>query len=118
MLDYTKYENKLKFPDYNPYKERKELKELLKNKNLSPAQQMRIQELEAIINPIEEQERLYHEENARLYKLWKDDMFEEYGVKDNPKVEKAFSIAWDYGHSNGGYENVECYFSDLVDLIK
>jgi hypothetical protein len=36
---------------------------------------------------------------------------------DNPKAIKAFSIAWEKGHSSG-YGEVANEFSDLVDLIK
>jgi hypothetical protein len=42
---------------------------------------------------------------------------EEYGVKDNPKADELFRIAYEYGHS-AGEEEVELYYSNLVDLIK
>lgn len=45
------------------------------------------------------------------------DMFEHYKVADIPKVEKAYSLAYGYGHT-GGYAEIHNYFIDLIDLIK
>jgi flagellar biosynthesis/type III secretory pathway protein FliH len=42
---------------------------------------------------------------------------ERYGVKRDEKFEKAWNLAWDYGHSSGFME-VEMYFQDLAELIK
>ena len=42
---------------------------------------------------------------------------EKYGVEGNPKFERCFELAYDYGHS-AGFEEVENYFMDLVDLIQ
>jgi hypothetical protein len=44
-------------------------------------------------------------------------LFEKYQVQDNPKAQKAFDIAWDYGHS-GGYTDVEIMFEELLPLIE
>lgn len=51
------------------------------------------------------------------YLKFKEDLFKEYGVSDNPKLEKAFDMAWDRGHPSG-YRDVVYYFDELVDLIK
>ncbi len=115
MLNYTKYENKIKCGS-TAYNERVELQKLQKLSELSPAQKLRVQELEEIIETAKKQDQLYHMEINRLYNLFKKDLFEEYGVQDNPKVEKAFALAYDYGHSSG-YPSIENYFSELVDLI-
>jgi len=40
-----------------------------------------------------------------------------YDVVDNPKFGKAYSIAYDRGHS-AGYSEIANYFDDLVELIK
>lgn len=45
------------------------------------------------------------------------DLFADFGVTNNPKAEKAYRLAYEYGHSAGYYEVVN-YFSDLVELIK
>ena len=43
---------------------------------------------------------------------------EEYDLPlDHPKFEKAFDIAWSYGHGSG-YSDVESYFMELVELAK
>lgn len=54
-----------------------------------------------------------YEEEARF----RADLFRYYGVADNPKADKAYAIAWDYGHASG-YQDVQSYFSDIVELIK
>jgi hypothetical protein len=115
MLDYTKYENKLKSgPRF--YDERIELQKLQKISDLSPAQKLRVQELKEFIESAKKQNELYDAETKRLYNLWKKDLFEEYGVTNNPKVEKAYTLAYDYGHSMG-YSSIESYFSEFVELI-
>lgn len=48
---------------------------------------------------------------------FKKDLFEEYGVSNNPKAEKCYSIAYELGHSNG-YNEIGYYFSEIVELIK
>lgn len=44
-------------------------------------------------------------------------LYDEYGVSNNPKREKAFRIAWQEGHSSG-YSEVETYFEEMAELIK
>lgn len=44
-------------------------------------------------------------------------MAEKYNVLGNEKFDMAYELAWSYGHS-AGYDEVENYFSDIVDLIK
>ena len=39
------------------------------------------------------------------------------GVTGNPKADKCYSLAWEYGHSSG-YQEVYKYYSEFVDLIK
>jgi hypothetical protein len=48
---------------------------------------------------------------------FKADLFDEHGVTGHPKAQRAFDIAWDYGHSSG-YSEVANYFDDLADLLK
>lgn len=48
---------------------------------------------------------------------FKNDLFIEFGVKDNPMSDKCYSLAYEYGHSSG-YNEIYNYFCDLVDLIK
>lgn len=39
-----------------------------------------------------------------------------FNVVDNPKLDRCYQIAYEYGHSCG-LQEVENYFADLVDLI-
>jgi hypothetical protein len=48
---------------------------------------------------------------------FKRDLFEEFGVTDNPKKDRCYTIAHEEGHSSG-FSEVYSEFSDLVELIK
>lgn len=41
----------------------------------------------------------------------------EHGVEGNPKLDKVFELAWDYGSSNG-LEEVAIFFAEMVELIQ
>lgn len=41
----------------------------------------------------------------------------EYGTEGNPKAALLFAKAWEMGHAYG-YNEVETYYRDLVDLIR
>ena len=49
--------------------------------------------------------------------LLKNRLATEHGVTGNPRLDKCFDIAWEYGHAYGNHE-VEIHFSELVELIK
>jgi hypothetical protein len=55
--------------------------------------------------------------SAELEEEFVKDLYDEYGVTDNPKANLCYSKAWDSGHSYGLSE-VHTHFSNLVDLIK
>lgn len=59
----------------------------------------------------------YENEHNKFYREFQNDLFEEYGVSDNPKRFNCFDLAWEHGHPSG-YEEVYNYFSDFVELIK
>ena len=59
----------------------------------------------------------YNDESAKLHREFQNDLFEYYGVSDNPKRFKCFELAWEHGHSSG-LEEVYGYFGDLVVLIQ
>lgn len=56
-------------------------------------------------------------QRSEQYLEFRNDLFEHYGVADNPKAVKAFTLAWEYGHANG-FADIDYYFNDLVQLIK
>lgn len=41
---------------------------------------------------------------------------EKYSMQDNPKFNKAYGIAYEWGHAHG-FNEVELIFQDLLDLI-
>lgn len=59
----------------------------------------------------------YDTESAKLHEEFKNDLFEDYGVTNNPKRFKCFELAWEHGHSLGHLE-VYNYFRDFVELIR
>ena len=59
----------------------------------------------------------YNKKERDLYMKFKKDLYEEYDVTGNSKADKAYTLAYDYGHS-AGYNEIEIYFSQLVELIK
>lgn len=53
----------------------------------------------------------FETERFRL-KLAKDQ-----GVEGHPKEPELWKLAWDYGHSSG-YNEVQSYYIDLVELLR
>jgi hypothetical protein len=61
--------------------------------------------------------RYYNEQVRDVTERFKQACFKELGIQDHPKKEKAFEIAWDYGHSSGYYE-VYNYLETISELLK
>ena len=61
--------------------------------------------------------KVYRHEEGRVMERFLIDLCKEYGVENNSKRHKVYHLAWEYGHS-GGFEAVDNYFSELVELIK
>lgn len=59
----------------------------------------------------------YHAAEQAVYDKFKNDVFADLGISDNPRRQVLFSKAWERGHSSGLQEiyNVAC---DLVELIE
>jgi len=47
----------------------------------------------------------------------KEHLASEYGLVGHPKLDLLYSKAWDLGHSSG-FSEVECHFTDLLELIR
>ena len=61
--------------------------------------------------------RNYRDDHNRLQNLFRYVAIVDCGLKDNPKADKAYSMAWDRGHSSGYYEVLQ-NLEDLSELIK
>ena len=59
----------------------------------------------------------WREQEARAIEAAKAELAAVHGLERNAKFDRAWSIAWDLGHSAGIHE-VKNYFSDLADLLK
>ena len=75
--------------------------------------------IQVVVDEESYKERLkeHNAEKIKLHREFKDDLFADYGVTDNPKKFKCFELAWDNSHSCG-LEEVYNYFGDLVQLIQ
>jgi hypothetical protein len=64
-----------------------------------------------------EEVNVYHTALAKKEDEFIKDLFDEFGVMDNPKKELCYSIAYDMGHAYG-FSEIYSKFYDLVELIK
>ena len=53
---------------------------------------------------------------GRRVDKFRADLYEHYGVAENPKADKVYDKAYDMGH-HAGFGEVASHFGDLVDLI-
>lgn len=59
----------------------------------------------------------YNNELRALEEEFKQDLFKEFGVENNPKRERCYNLAYEEGHGYG-LSTVYDKFEDLVELIK
>jgi hypothetical protein len=59
----------------------------------------------------------YHEAERQSILNFRQALFDEHGVSNHPKRNKAFDIAWEHGHASG-FTEVANYFADLAELLK
>ena len=58
----------------------------------------------------------YYKESLNLEKKFKQDLFDDLGISDNPKKDMLYSKAFEHGYS-ADFSEIYFYASDLVDLI-
>ena len=51
------------------------------------------------------------------YNEFKQDALVAVGLENHAKKDKAYSLAWEYGHSSG-YDEVLTYLQDIAELMK
>jgi predicted nucleic acid-binding Zn-ribbon protein len=74
-------------------------------------------ELREEIKKLHNYRRKLHDDIYRLEEeTFKFLLKKEYGLEGNLKFEKAYSVAYEHGHSSG-FSEIENYFMDLVELI-
>lgn len=61
--------------------------------------------------------RAYRDDQAAMFQLFKFAALTDCGIADHPKADRAFSMAWDRGHSSGYYEVLQ-NLEDLSQLLK
>jgi hypothetical protein len=113
------YPSKESYRRYNVYKGGKVLGE---NLTLEEKSDKMKEFPKALVEPVEldtynDDLDKYHTYQAMIRQTFSWGLYFLEDLLDNPKAIKAFSIAWEKGHSSG-YGEVANEFSDLVDLIK
>ena len=61
--------------------------------------------------------RKYNTESAELHAEFRNDLYQDYGVADNPKRLRCFELAQEHG-SGFGLQGVYDCFEDFVELIQ
>lgn len=51
-----------------------------------------------------------------IFNVFKEDVLKEVGLLGHPNADKAFSYAWENGHSSG-FENVYNILCDIADIL-
>lgn len=125
-MDFTKYINKIPFPS------KPRIPVVIQFKNFASdsssdigdyidyLQKELIPEFELYKRNLEiyyKNNDLYNKENSRLYDLFKQDCFIEYGIEKHTKREQVFERAWFDGHPYGYSDVFQC-MEKYVDLIK
>jgi hypothetical protein len=76
--------------------------------------------VEKVINEdgLKAQRAAHSEALSEKMREFKDDLFAEYGVTDNPKAARAYALAKAYADDSRDLHSVRSYFEDFVNLIK
>ncbi len=64
-----------------------------------------------------EQHRKLREEQAKIEEEHRAKVAEEYEIPRGEWFDRAYAIAWKYGHSSG-FSEVKGYFSEIAELYK
>jgi len=59
----------------------------------------------------------YRVEKRKLEEQFQRDVEEHFGTVGNPKAQRFWELAWEFGHSFG-FSEVYNYYSEWVDLIQ
>lgn len=111
-MNTNKYENTLPYPS-KPIKPRMD-----SNPTKADADRYfkSMEEYELLIKKYLEDKDAYNDNEGKLREQFKQDLFVDLGIVDNPKKDLLFSIAWDKGHS-AGLNEVYIEACSMVRLI-
>ena len=59
----------------------------------------------------------YDAESSKLHQEFVKDLFEEFGVCNNPKSIRCFELAWEHGHPSGYEEVYNCLINLINDIF-
>jgi hypothetical protein len=118
-MDYNKYQNHMAYPreiEFTKYFGYKNGTKIYEGDH-PPTEDLGCAAVEKIIDKdaYRQAQQKVGFESARLENLFKQDLFEELEIVDNPKREKLYRLAWDKGHWYSEIYNEAC---NLVELIK
>lgn len=123
-MDYTKYVNTLPYPKrpdkpkhpVAPKKDATSSNYLEYAKQLEDYSKQLLEYEQVSLKKYGEDILKYDEENIRLQNQFKADALEEVGLTGHPKAEKAFSLAYEEGHS-GGFSDIYCHLCNFAELL-
>jgi hypothetical protein len=114
MLDFSKYENHLPYPN-------RPKKPMLADKHTVAdvrkyAEDMEKYEADRVV--FEEDRRKYNEKTVEVDEQFWKDVFDDFGISQkHPKAALLRRLAWQQGHS-AGYSEVYNYASELADFLR
>lgn len=107
-----KYKNKMTYPlaPKKPF--------LLKGHTAKDAKEyvVLLENYEKALKNYKEELKAYNTHTSVLLNKFKKDALEDVGLADHPRADKAYSTAWEYGHSGGLY-GVYQWLCELADLL-
>lgn len=112
-MEIEQYRNKLKHPSLPT-------KPMLSNKATAEDYRKHADKLEQYdrdLTKYKAEKDAYGDEEAKQLALFKQDLFEELEIADNPLRNKLYSLAWERGHS-GGLNEIYYEASVLAQLIE
>ena len=112
QIQHAKFQTKLPYPH-------KPTRPLLQSKHNSAQAEVYVEALKAYEEALVEYGKaiaLYREDQRKLDAEFKQAAFKYCGIEDHPKRERAWSMAWEHGHSSG-LNDVLHHLEELSELL-
>lgn len=118
------YPDKKDFYEYEVYRRedrtisQEEYEKLINGRSVTSLEEEGII-LKKIFNQEQYQNQLreYYKKTNAIEHEFKDYLFKKFDVELHPKREDVYLKAYEHGHASG-FSEIECWFADLVDIIR
>ncbi len=123
-MNYSKYINTLPYPEppskpkhpIAPGKDATSADYLNYAKQLEDYSKQLLEYEQVSLKKYREEMKSYRDETYRLRDQFKVDALEEVGLTGHPKAEKAYSLAYEEGHSSG-FSDIYCHLCNFAELL-